>query len=109
MFRNSSISDRFFKKVFFNIINYYSKLERVLVIIHIHFLSGIEILCGIVYSVWIQINYVNESMDIETPWGGNGMEQMCGEDGTKFTFFKHPSESVRSSIHGGQIPLLFYI
>ena len=66
-------------------------------------------MCGIVYSVWIQINYVNESMDIETPWGGNGMEQMCGEDGTKFTFFKHPSESVRSSIHGGQIPLLFYI
>ena len=48
-------------------------------------------------------------MVIETPWGGNGMEQMCGEDGTKFTFFKHPSESVRSSIHGGQIPLLFYI
>ena len=78
--------------------------------IYIHNLfSGIEILVGIVYTVWIQINYVDESMVIQTPWGGNGMEQMCGEDGTKFTFFKHPSESVRSSIHCGQIPLLFYI
>ena len=71
--------------------------------------SGKEVLKNTVYTIWLKMVYIENSVPMETPWGGGGVENILGEDGTRFKFTQNTMEGVRSSVQCGQIPLLFYI
>lgn len=74
-------------------------------------ICSVEVPKGVEMCLWTVMKYVASSQDVvvETPWGGGGDSKCSGSDGTRFKFSKTASTASNSSVHRGQIPLIFYI
>ena len=82
-------------------------IEKTITIMRYFFFRSIELSQQKCYGIDLQMSYESSLGTIETPWGGGGSDQVMGEDGTKSYFSK--KMGAQSSVHHGQIPILFYL
>ena len=73
------------------------------------FVFSVEYSKSHICEIKLCLKYLEISVPMETVWGGGGEERVIGEDGTAFRFEKSRLRDVCSSVHHGQIPLIFYM